>query len=196
MSAWGFPWTAFERLIRPPTLVSDKFIPKLRHQILRWYTLVQWRIAVFQGECDRLKEYPVKYLVTVNPSTLNVVKRCGRIVWASDSRGVGRCSLDSRTHVMSEVSELECPETVRWLGRQWEAEWLPGSAAARWDLSNWLRRHRPAWIPNWYESAIDCPRGARGTRRIRSIPIPLWGIPWPPAAPARACFSLHQNRGM
>lgn len=85
---WGFPWMAFERLIRRPTLVSYKCLPTLKHGILRWYTLIQWRLAIFQGACDRLEEYPVTYLVTVNPSTLNVVKGCGTIVWTSDNRGV------------------------------------------------------------------------------------------------------------
>ena len=83
-----FPWMAFERFIRRPTLVSYKSVPTLKHEILRWYALVQWRLAVFQGACDRLEEYPVKYLVTVNPATLNVIKGCGTIVWTSDSRGV------------------------------------------------------------------------------------------------------------
>jgi hypothetical protein len=85
---WDFPWIAFERLIRRPTLVSYKFNPTLPHESLRWYALVQWRLAVFQGACDRLEEYPVKYLVTVTPSTLNVIKGCGTIVWTSDGRGV------------------------------------------------------------------------------------------------------------
>src|SRR5262249_52789997 len=53
---WGFPWMAFERLIQRPTLVSYKAIPTLKHEMLRWYALVQWRIAVFQGACDRLEE--------------------------------------------------------------------------------------------------------------------------------------------
>jgi hypothetical protein len=85
---WGFPWIAFERLIRRPTLVSYKSIPTLKHEMLRWYALVQWRVAVFHGACGRLEEYPVKYLVTVSPATLNVIKGCGTIVWTSDSRGV------------------------------------------------------------------------------------------------------------
>jgi Domain of unknown function (DUF6798) len=87
---WTVPWLAFERLIQRPTLVSFKFVPTHKADIARWYRLVRWRKAVFEGECARLSEYPADYLVTLNVATLTRVAACGDIVWTNGTYGVVR----------------------------------------------------------------------------------------------------------
>jgi hypothetical protein len=87
---WTVPWLAFERLIGRPTLVSFKFVPTYKADIARWYRLVRWRQAVFAGNCGRLSEYPVDYLVTLNAATLARVAACGDVVWTNDLYGVVR----------------------------------------------------------------------------------------------------------
>jgi hypothetical protein len=87
---WTVPWLAFERLIDRPTLVSFKFVPTHKADIARWYRLVRWRKAVFEGECGRTKEFPADYLVTLNVATLTRVAVCGDIVWTNGTHGVVR----------------------------------------------------------------------------------------------------------
>src|SRR5262249_39700199 len=58
---WAAPWLAFERLIGRPTLVSFKFVPTQKADIARWYRLVRWRKAVFEGNCGRIAEQPADY---------------------------------------------------------------------------------------------------------------------------------------
>ena len=85
---WTVPWLAFERLIDRPTLVSLKFVPTQKADIARWYRLVRWRNAVFEGDCGRISEYPADYLVTLNVATLTRVAVCGEIVWTNGTYGV------------------------------------------------------------------------------------------------------------
>jgi hypothetical protein len=87
---WTLPWLAFERLIGRPTLVSFKFVPTYKADIARWYRLVRWRQAVFEGNCGRLSEQPADYLVTLNAATLTRVAVCGDVVWTNDLYGVVR----------------------------------------------------------------------------------------------------------
>lgn len=87
---WTVPWLAFERLIGRPTLISFKFVPTQKADIARWYRLLRWRKAVFEGDCGRLSEYPADYLVTLNVATLKRVAVCGDVVWTSASYGVVR----------------------------------------------------------------------------------------------------------
>jgi hypothetical protein len=74
-------WQAFERLIERPTLVNQKFVPSQKADIARWYRLVLWRRAVFGGNCSRLSEYPVDYLVSVSEAKRKWAAGCGDIVW-------------------------------------------------------------------------------------------------------------------
>jgi len=85
---WTVPWLAFERLIDRPTLVSFKFVPTQKADIARWYRLVRWRKAVFEGDCGKISEQPVDYLVTLNVATLTRLKVCGDVVWTNGSYGV------------------------------------------------------------------------------------------------------------
>jgi hypothetical protein len=87
---WTVPWLAFERLIHRPTLVSFKFVPTQKADIARWYRLVRWRKAVFEGDCARISEQPADYLVTVDAATLTRVAACGDIVWTNGIYGVVR----------------------------------------------------------------------------------------------------------
>ena len=93
---WTVPWLAFERLIERPTLVSFKFVPTQKADIARWYRLLRWRKAVFEGDCDRISEQPADYLVTLDVATLTRVAACGDIVWANRSYGVVRIARGSR----------------------------------------------------------------------------------------------------
>jgi hypothetical protein len=87
---WTAPWLAFERLIERPTLVSFKFVPTQKADIARWYRLVRWRQAVFEGDCGRISEHPADYLVTLNAATLTRVAVCGDVVWTNGPYGVVR----------------------------------------------------------------------------------------------------------
>jgi hypothetical protein len=87
---WTVPWLAFERLVGRPTLVSFKFVPTHRADIARWYRLVRWRKAVFEGDCGKVSEYPADYLVTLSVATLTRVSSCGDIAWANAPYGVVR----------------------------------------------------------------------------------------------------------
>ena len=87
---WTVPWLAFERLTGRPTLVSYKFVPTHKADIARWYRLLRWRKAVFAGDCARVPEYAVDYLVTLNLATLTRVAACGDIAWTNASYGVVR----------------------------------------------------------------------------------------------------------
>jgi hypothetical protein len=94
---WTLPWLAFERLIDRPTLVSFKFVPTYKADIARWYRLVRWRKAVFEGDCGRVSEQPADYLVTLNAATLTRVAGCGDIVWAVGTYGVVRTARGLRS---------------------------------------------------------------------------------------------------
>lgn len=75
------PWVGFERAIERPTLVNYKFVPTAKPDLVRWYRLIQWRQAVFRGDCGRLDEQPVDYLVTVQAATRERLAACGRVLW-------------------------------------------------------------------------------------------------------------------
>jgi hypothetical protein len=92
---WTLPWLAFERLINRPTLVSFKFVPTQKADIARWYRLVRWRMAVFEGDCARLPEHPADYLVTLSVATLTRMAACGDVVWTEASYGVVRIARGS-----------------------------------------------------------------------------------------------------
>jgi hypothetical protein len=94
---WTVPWLAFERLIGRPTLVSFKFVPTQKADIARWYRLLRWRKAVFEGDCGRISEYPADYLVTLSVDTLIRVAVCGDIVWTSGTYAVVRIATDFRS---------------------------------------------------------------------------------------------------
>jgi hypothetical protein len=87
---WTVRWVAFERLIDRPTLVSFKFMPSQRADIARWYRLVRWRKAVFEGDCGKTSQQPADYLVTVDAPTLTRVAVCGVMVWTNGTHGVVR----------------------------------------------------------------------------------------------------------
>lgn len=86
----GFPWVAFERLTGRPTLVNLKFIPVYRDDLVRWYRLILWRRAVFEGECAKLAEQPAAYLLTRRNRTLAKVAPCGTVVWKAGGYGLVR----------------------------------------------------------------------------------------------------------
>jgi len=96
---WMVPWLAFERLIDRPTLVNFKFVPTQKADIARWYRLVRWRKAVFEGDCGRTSEHPADYLVTLNAATLTRVAVCGDIVWTNGTYGVVRIAREVSGHV-------------------------------------------------------------------------------------------------
>jgi hypothetical protein len=89
-NVWTDPWLAFERLIDRPTLVSFKFVPTHKADIARWYRLLRWRKAVFEGHCGKLSDHPADYLVTLNVATLTRVAICGDVVWTKGAYGVVR----------------------------------------------------------------------------------------------------------
>ena len=94
---WTVPWVAFERLINRPTLVSFKFVPTHKADIARWYRLVRWRQAVFEGDCGRISEYPAEYLLSLSVNTLTRVAACGDIVWTNGTYGVVRVATRFRS---------------------------------------------------------------------------------------------------
>jgi hypothetical protein len=94
---WAVPWLAFERLTGRPTLVSFKFVPTHKADIARWYRLLRWRKAVFDGDCGRVSEYPADYLVTLNPATLTRVAACGELAWTNAAYAVVRVARANRS---------------------------------------------------------------------------------------------------
>jgi len=95
---WTVPWLAFERLIDRPTLVNFKFVPTQKADIARWYRLVRWRKAVFEGDCGKILQQPADYLVTLNVATLTRLAVCGDIVWTSGTYGVVRVARGFRSN--------------------------------------------------------------------------------------------------
>jgi hypothetical protein len=94
---WTVPWLAFERLIDRPTLVSLKFVPTQKADIARWYRLLRWRKAVFEGDCGKLLQQPADYLVTLDLATRTRVAHCGDTVWTNGSLGVVRVASGFRS---------------------------------------------------------------------------------------------------
>lgn len=85
---WSSSWNAFEQVIRRPTLVNFKFVPTLKSDLARWYRLIRWREAVFDGNCARIAEQPVDYLVTVTREARTVLARCGTLLRQFGAYGV------------------------------------------------------------------------------------------------------------
>ncbi len=78
----------FERLIGRPTLVNWKFVPTAKADLARWYGLIEWQDAVFRGDCSRISEQPVDFLVTVEPQSRRLVENCGTLLWTQGDYGV------------------------------------------------------------------------------------------------------------
>ena len=112
---WMVPWLAFERLIDRPTLVNFKFVPTHKADIARWYRLVRWRKAVFEGDCGRTSEHPADYLVTLNVATLTRVAVCGDIVWTNGTYGVVRIAREVFGHELETLRSVSyCCKPEAW----------------------------------------------------------------------------------
>jgi len=85
---WIPRWLAMERLIHRPTFVNFKFVPTERNDLARWYRLIRWKEAVFKGECERISEQPVDYLVILRPATMKTMLACGSLAWTNDTYSV------------------------------------------------------------------------------------------------------------
>ncbi|MEL7033596.1 MAG: hypothetical protein AAGL97_09640 [Pseudomonadota bacterium] len=81
-------WVGMERLLERPTLVNFKFVPTAKADLARWYALILWRQALFEGACDRITEYRVDYLITRTAGSPDVLSDCTRIIWQSDENMV------------------------------------------------------------------------------------------------------------
>jgi hypothetical protein len=85
------PRLVLERLMQRPTLVNWKFVPTLDAELARWYRLLKMREAVFfDGECARLADTPVRYLVVFGALDGAPAAACGEAVWRNDGYAVLR----------------------------------------------------------------------------------------------------------
>ena len=82
------------RDIRQPTLVSSKFVPTNPDELLRWYSLIQMRKAIFDNGCENKLEFPIRWLVTFRPKSMEKLKNCGQVVWRN--RDVALIEIDER----------------------------------------------------------------------------------------------------
>jgi hypothetical protein len=76
-------YAILHREIPRPTLVSWKFVPSNRVEILRWYALIQARDQLFVGGCGggiALEPKPA-LLVTFTADSAERVGDCGPVVW-------------------------------------------------------------------------------------------------------------------
>jgi hypothetical protein len=76
----------FERKTGRPSFVMDVFIPTESAQIVTWYLRRELRNAIFSGECDRVGEHRVNFLVVSASRQVH----CGETVLATDSFFVTR----------------------------------------------------------------------------------------------------------
>lgn len=74
---WTAKWIAFDQVIDRPTLVRFKFVPTIPNETVKWYRLIKWRSDVFSGNCERITEQPVAYLVTVDSLGRQSLEKCG-----------------------------------------------------------------------------------------------------------------------
>lgn len=83
------PRLVLERLMQRPTLVNWKFVPTLDAELARWYRLLKLREAVFfDGDCARLADTPVQYLVVFGAPEDAPAAACGAAVWRNDGYAV------------------------------------------------------------------------------------------------------------
>lgn len=75
------PWLGIERLIQRSTLVSFKYVPTTDAAMLRWYQLLQWREAFFDGSCQTYDNIAVDYLIIAGANTVERVEHCSVTVW-------------------------------------------------------------------------------------------------------------------
>ncbi|MEO1189156.1 MAG: DUF6798 domain-containing protein, partial [Pseudomonadota bacterium] len=81
-------WVGMERLLERPTLVNFKFVPTAKADLARWYALILWRQALFDGACDRITEYQVDYLITRTADSPTRLSACARVVWQGEENMV------------------------------------------------------------------------------------------------------------
>ena len=73
------------RLLPRPTLVNWKFVPTNPAEILRWQSYMDLRRELFANGCVTRTSVPVRWLVTLDPGTLERLKSCGQPVWRRGS---------------------------------------------------------------------------------------------------------------
>ena len=81
-------WVGMERLLERPTLVNFKLVPTAKADLARWYRLILWRQALFDGDCDRIGEHPVDYLITRTDSSPARLSACTDLVWQGEANSV------------------------------------------------------------------------------------------------------------
>lgn len=81
MGEGGGIWVGIERLIGRPTIINFKFVPTKKAELARWYKLLVWRQAVFEGDCVRIAEAPVEFLITRTPESVQRLGKCSEVVW-------------------------------------------------------------------------------------------------------------------
>jgi hypothetical protein len=75
----------FEQLINRPTLVSWKFVPTTRYEIVLWYKRIQFKREIYEGKCDSIKQLNVSHVLTVNPAQTEKLSLCGEPLYSSGS---------------------------------------------------------------------------------------------------------------
>ncbi|MEM7329159.1 MAG: hypothetical protein AAF437_10485 [Pseudomonadota bacterium] len=83
-------WAGMERLLNRPTLVNFKFNPTDKSDLHRWYILLQWRQALFSGECALIHAQPVDYLIVRQAETEARLTACTKSVWRGDGLSILR----------------------------------------------------------------------------------------------------------
>lgn len=73
------------RLLPRPTLVNWKFVPTNPSEIIRWQSYMDLRKELFANGCVTRTSVPVRWLVTLEPGTLERLKGCGQPVWRRGS---------------------------------------------------------------------------------------------------------------
>lgn len=81
-------WSGMERLLNRPTLVNYKFVPTDKPNMLKWYQLLQWRDAVFAGDCSSIDAYSVDYLIIREAANEPSLAACTDLVWRSGELAV------------------------------------------------------------------------------------------------------------
>ncbi|MEL7108151.1 MAG: hypothetical protein AAGL99_02700 [Pseudomonadota bacterium] len=89
-------WVGMERLLKRPTLVNFKLVPTDKADLARWYNLLHWREAVFAGNCDRLSEHPIHYLMARTPESVERLNRCAHLVWQGEDTAILRVASNAQ----------------------------------------------------------------------------------------------------
>jgi hypothetical protein len=84
------------RDIARPTLVSWKFVPSNPQDILRWYSLVQIRRRIFLHGCGSNTALPIRWLITLRPTSMERIRNCGPVVWQKGNVALVQVSNNSR----------------------------------------------------------------------------------------------------